>query len=57
LLPPVTTCGDGNIDWPNTSGIYEECDNGNIYSSGCDIDCKLTIPTCVLTGNASSQIL
>ncbi len=51
-------CGDGNIDSPNSLWVYEECDDGNINNGdGCDANCELSVPSCNLTVNPTSQML
>jgi uncharacterized repeat protein (TIGR01451 family) len=38
-------CGDGIIQSPDSSGIYEQCDDGNtINYDGCSSNCTIEIP-------------
>ncbi len=40
---PVTRCGDGRLQRPNSQGQMEECDDGNTRDdgNGCSADCRL----------------
>ncbi len=57
-IPEESICGDGQINLPNTNGVNEECDDGNINNGdGCNLDCELETPTCSLSVTPSSQTL
>jgi hypothetical protein len=58
--PGLHICGDGNVDKPNSGGIYEECDGINLDSKSCQFfddytggtlacrgDCQFDLSGCV----------
>jgi len=56
--PLSKICGDGNLDWPNDAWVYEQCDPGMMnFGNGCDTNCQLMTPSCVLSANQSFQLL
>ncbi|HRX63624.1 MAG TPA: hypothetical protein P5060_00795 [Candidatus Absconditabacterales bacterium] len=54
---PQGICGDGQLDWPNGAGVYEECDNGPLFGNGCDMDCTLSEPSCTLQISPLVQLI
>ncbi len=49
LLEPVsaTYCGDGTVQFPNSDGLYETCDDGNtVGGDGCSATCQVETAVC-----------
>jgi|GEM_PF-945215 cysteine-rich repeat protein len=42
IVVGATYCGDGNVDSPNSDGVYEECDDGNsVDDDSCSNTCEI----------------